>query len=130
MRYENTVKNITHFSEKISHKPDLKKYLELRIDTEENLHDRLPLPSALRSATPTGQAANTGFSVTKNFKFLYKIGKTCAKYGIELEEGAEALKDYLALEMDQDLCSKARHWQEVIYKKQEKTPELEEMLKN
>ena len=39
-----------------------------------------PLGRRMHSTTPTGAAANSGFSVTTNYIFLFKIGKTCAKY--------------------------------------------------
>lgn len=83
-----------------------------------------PLAKLRFSSIPCGDSANIGFSVTTSYTFLYKIGKTCAKYKINTEEGLFALHDFLnthhywtreGIEIHEELKVKAKYWLGILY---------------
>jgi tetratricopeptide (TPR) repeat protein len=83
-----------------------------------------PLPKALFSRTPLGDNANPGFSVSIYYLFLYKIGKTCGKYKMNVEDGLLAMHDFLimhhywmkeGIENDEKRKVKAIYWMGVLY---------------
>ena len=83
-----------------------------------------PLPKARISKTPVGDAANTGFSVSISYKFLYMIGKISAKYEVEIEDGYHAMHDFLnihhywmreGIERDEKVKVKGQFWLAVLY---------------
>lgn len=85
-----------------------------------------PLPKSRISSIPCGNSANIGFSVTSNYDFLYKIGKTCAKYDVRVPEGLLALHDYLnahhywtieGIEIHEEIKVKAMFWLGMLYQK-------------
>lgn len=83
-----------------------------------------PLPKSKISSIPCGDSANIGFSVTTSYMFLYKIGRTCSKYGVFLEEGIHALHDFLnthhywtreGIEVHEEIKAKAKYWLGLLY---------------
>jgi tetratricopeptide (TPR) repeat protein len=83
-----------------------------------------PLAKVRLSSIPCGDSANIGFSVTTSYIFLYKIGKTCAKFKICTEEGLLALHDFLnthhywtreGIEVHEELKVKAKYWLGMLY---------------
>lgn len=83
-----------------------------------------PLPKLRISSVPIGDSANIGFSVSTNYMFLYKIGKTCAKSHIHIDEGLYALHDFLNIhhywtregfEIHEILKVKAKFWLGMLY---------------
>ena len=83
-----------------------------------------PLPKLRISSIPSGDSANIGFSVTANYLFLYKIGKTCAKYRVSVDEGLHAIHDYLnmhhywtrdGIEVHEVSKVKAKYWLGILY---------------
>ena len=82
-----------------------------------------PLPRSRLSRIPLGDAANNGFSVSMNYKFLYLIGKIAGKYKVCVEDGYNAIHDFLnihhywmkeGIEEDERLQVKAQFWQGVL----------------
>lgn len=82
-----------------------------------------PLPRARLSKIPLGDAANNGFSVSMNYKFLYLIGKIAGKYKVCVEDGYNAIHDFLnihhywmkeGIEEDERMQVKAQFWQGVL----------------
>jgi tetratricopeptide (TPR) repeat protein len=82
-----------------------------------------PLPRARLSKIPLGDAANNGFAVSMNYKFLYLIGKISAKYQVCIDDGFNAIHDFLnihhywmreGIEEDEKMQVKAQFWQGVI----------------
>ena len=83
-----------------------------------------PLAKVRMSSIPCGDSANIGFSVTTSYSFLYKIGKTCAKFGINQDEGLFALHDFLnthhywtreGIEVHEEIKVKAKYWLGMLY---------------
>ena len=82
-----------------------------------------PLPRARLSKIPLGDAANNGFSVSMNYKFLYLIGKIAGKFKVCVEDGYNAIHDFInihhywmkeGIEEDEKMQVKAQFWQGVL----------------
>ena len=98
-----------------------------------------PLPPGKISILPCGKSANIGFAVTTSYKFLYKIGKTCAKYTVNHEEGLCALHDFLnihhywtrdGIEVHEELKVKAKFWLGILYHQTNQHKLVEEVFKD
>ena len=98
-----------------------------------------PLPNSRISSIPCGNSANIGFSVTTNYEFLYKIGKTCAKNDIRVSEGLLALHDFLnthhywavdGIEIDEELKVKAIFWLGILYHLNKQKAQAEEVFQH
>ena len=97
-----------------------------------------PLPEAESNCRPTGHFANSVFSVSSDYSFLYNLGKICAKFGLELEEGNQALHDFLnfhvywmkeGIEADEVKKVKAQYWRGVVLDKLGKKLEAMQIFK-
>ena len=98
-----------------------------------------PLQKSKLSSIPSGDSANIGFSVTSQYAFLYKIGKTCAKNDIFIDEGMHALHDFLnahhywtieGIEINEELKVKAKFWLAILYFKNKQIPQAEEVFRD
>ena len=98
-----------------------------------------PLAKLRFSSIPCGDSANIGFSVTTSYTFLYKIGKTCAKYHLDTEEGLLALHDFLnthhywtreGIEIHEELKVKAKYWLGVLYYQSDQLSLAEEVFRD
>lgn len=97
---------------------------DIPIDSEEiGCRTPEPLPKARISKVPLGDSANNGFSVSINYKFLYYIGKIAGQYSICIDDGLNAIHDFLnihhywmreGIESDEKIQVKAQYWQGVI----------------
>jgi tetratricopeptide (TPR) repeat protein len=98
-----------------------------------------PLPRSRISSVPCGDSANIGFSVTTAYEFLYKIGKTCAKYDLNYKEGIQAIHDFLnihhywtrdGIEIHEELKVKAKFWLGILYYKSGQLDITKEVFKD
>ncbi|OMJ80440.1 hypothetical protein SteCoe_19287 [Stentor coeruleus] len=98
-----------------------------------------PLPKTRISSIPCGDSANIGFSVTTYYEFLYKIGRTCAKYSVNLKEGIHALHDFLnthhywtieGIEIVEEFKVKAKFWLGILYFKTKQNNLAEEIFRD
>ena len=97
---------------------------DLQTDAEEiGCRTPEPLPKARISKIPLGDSANNGFSVSINYKFLYYIGKISGKHGVCIDDGYNAIHDFLnihhywmreGIESDEKMQVKGQYWQGVI----------------
>mmetsp|Transcript_1176 Transcript_1176/g.1179 ORF Transcript_1176/g.1179 Transcript_1176/m.1179 type:complete len:483 (-) Transcript_1176:261-1709(-) len=60
-----------------------------------SLKSQNPLQGLGISRIPIGDSANISFSACSDYLFLYKIGKIAAKYNKFIEDGVQALHDFL-----------------------------------
>lgn len=98
-----------------------------------------PLPKSRISSIPDGDSANIGFSVTTSYMYLYKIGKTCAKYDICIQEGIHALHDFInthhywaieGIETDEELKVKAKYWLGILWHKSKNSSQSKEIFED
>ena len=71
--------------------------IETNLDDETDMTTPRPHSFFYLSAQKSDHS-ETGFSICYDYSFLLKIGKTCAEHSTKLQEGLEALNDYLCLQ--------------------------------
>ncbi|CAG9326692.1 unnamed protein product [Blepharisma stoltei] len=114
-------KKVAHFSDVMKTHKSFKKFNSLAIKTEdeENLESMEPIP--IMTPTPSGPNSLSGFSVSSDPTFLYKIGKYSAQYRQNINDGLCALEDYLSLlryekkeSFKENAACKALYWKIIL----------------
>lgn len=114
-------KKVAHFSDVLKSYSGFKKFSNLAIKTEEDQDFELMDPIPIMTPTHTGKSAVSGFSVSSDPIFLYKIGKYTAQHKQNPNDGLCAIEDYLTLlkyekkeSFRENAACKALYWKAIL----------------